>query len=706
MKYMLNRLALTLGLVFSFSAAFAALEFTISAPNGVGDVVALTNAFTELDKANTTDAKILLEPGVYDLTGFKVGTRNWHLTLEKKMANGLIAGTGDSPADTVIKGGGETDKYGIFYIWYTDASKPTVISNLTLTCGYSRGSGGAVYGSYSTYGCNLVLSHCIVSNNYAVGSNGGGGGGAIHVKARDCLFASNTCGGQHGGALLFYDMPNGGAWNCVFSNNTVNSGLNGGAVYIHNKGASYNYGGSISNCLFVGNSTGGYGGGLYASTDAEHVSYSALCQDCVFRENSAVYGGGVFALANTIVSNCTFEANAATYGGGLRASSSALCMDCTFKINTSSENGAGAYLSDKSLCSNSTFENNASNKHGSGAYITGSAVVSNCVISGNGPPGNGSSTKFGGGAYMKGGECVDCAFTGNHADRGGGADLDASGAVIRNSLFDGNIQLGWASGAAIYVNASDPLALVTNCVFNANKPTQSSQTIVSNAELVDCVITNHTVSGYVLSGCNMTRCYVANNTAKSNGQNLDIGTFYNTTQVFRTNVNCVVAFNTVTANANAITYDKTVINCTYISNVVDNAGSGANVFRNGTAYNTIFTGNRILESGNVLKLCDVKKNAQPYLTNCLYSVAGSGVAAGRFFNCRLAPNFKFHPTEDGGEYDIKSSSPAFNAGMIEDWMVPLLGAKDFAGRERIKYDTIDIGALECQYRPFFGIVVR
>ncbi len=149
-----------------------------------------------------------------------------------------------------------------------------------------------------------------------------------------------------------------------------------------------------------------------------------------------------------------------------------------------------------------------------------------------------------------------------------------------------------------------------------------------------------------------------------------------------------------------------MINCTYISNVVDNAGSGANVFRNGTAYNTIFTGNRILESGNVLKLCDVKKNAQPYLTNCLYSVAGSGVAAGRFFNCRLAPNFKFYPTEDGGDYDVKSTSPAFNAGLVEDWMMPLLGGKDFAGRERIKYDTIDIGALECQYRPFFGIVIR
>ena len=41
-----------------------AKEYIIEAPDGVGDVVALTNAFAELNKANTTGAKILLKPGL------------------------------------------------------------------------------------------------------------------------------------------------------------------------------------------------------------------------------------------------------------------------------------------------------------------------------------------------------------------------------------------------------------------------------------------------------------------------------------------------------------------------------------------------------------------------------------------------------------------------------------------------------------------
>lgn len=46
------------------AATLVAKEYIIEAPDGVGDVVALTNAFAELNKANTTGAKILLKPGL------------------------------------------------------------------------------------------------------------------------------------------------------------------------------------------------------------------------------------------------------------------------------------------------------------------------------------------------------------------------------------------------------------------------------------------------------------------------------------------------------------------------------------------------------------------------------------------------------------------------------------------------------------------
>ena len=294
-------------------------------------------------------------------------------------------------------------------------------------------------------------------------------------------------------------------------------------------------------------------------------------------------------------------------------------------------------------------------------------------------------------------ECVDCEFIENHADSGGGAYIASNTTKVRDCLFEKNRQAGWASGAAVFVFASSPLALISNCVFNANFSQQSSRTIISNAELVDCIITNHSIEGYVLAGCNMTRCYLANNTSAANGQNLDIATAYGLSAVSRTNVNCVIAFNNVKDGAHAITEGKTVVNCTYYGNTSTSSSGG--MVRNGAAYNTLFAGNSI---GGVKT--DVR--GRQYLTNCVFSASSIAVDASGLSDCKLQPNFRFHPTADGGEYDIKGVSSVFNAGLLEDWMRPLLGARDFAGRERVKFDAVDIGALECQVFPYTAIILR
>ena len=283
--------------------ASGAVEYVIES----GDVVALTNAFAELNKAGTTNARLLVKPGVYDLSGTIIDTSGKtpgsHFRLDKKMKGGLIAGTGDTPGETIIKGGGETDKLRLFHFWMTDSSSPMVISNLTLTGGYSNSDGGAVFGSNDSYGGNLVLSHVIVSNNYAKGSNGGGGGAAIHVKAYNCLFADNVCGNQHGGAVVLYDNLNGGAWDCVFSNNTARGSNNGGGLYMLNSG-------TVSNCTFIGNSTSGNGGGLYMS------AANGQCLDCTFVDNSAKNGAGAHIYRAQYMSGCVFSINNATDNGG------------------------------------------------------------------------------------------------------------------------------------------------------------------------------------------------------------------------------------------------------------------------------------------------------------------------------------------------------------------------------------------------------
>ena len=584
MKYTLNRLVVTLGLAFSFSTSFAALEFRIPAPNGVGDVVALTNAIFKINQSNNTGTKVLLEPGVYDLTGIKSSYGSGtllggaHLYFNTTCKNALIAGLGGGPEDVVLKGDGTL---GIFHIWSTDANNPIVVSNLTVTGGSRKGDAGGIYGSS---GGGLILKNLIVTNNCATGL----AGGVLRAKMYNCLIADNRSTGNKGGGF-WSDTDGMGAYDCVFSNNTTVSS----------------------------------GGGFYSS------------------------GSGGFLVG------CEFYDNAA-------------------------DDGSGA--------------------------VVYNGFVSNCVFKGNGPSGAANSDKLGGGLYFSNGECVDCRFIGNHADRGGGAYINSQTTVVRDCLFEGNIQKGWASGAALYVNASSPLALVSNCVFNANVTRSSSQTVVSNADLVDCVVTNHhEINGYLLAGCNMTRCFVADNSAWGNGQNLDIATAYGTDAVSRTNVNCVIVRNIATNGMNSITHGKTVVNCTYSGNRVDAGGDGANILYLAKVYNTLVTGNLISKS-----LMDVRNggSAQPYLTNCVVSVAGSGINPDKFFNCKLAPKFKFHPTADGGAYDIKGVSSVFNAGLLEDWMRPILGTRDFAGRERVKFDAVDIGALECQVFPYTAIILR
>ena len=632
MKYSLSRLAATLGLAFSFSTSFAALEFKIPAPNGVGDVVALTNAFATLNRsseAQAADAKILLSPGVYDLTGIwntQYSSGAAHLYLNTRCKNALIAGTGDDPGDVILKGSGQVDKKIVLYIWNTSATQPTVVSNLTITGGYRNGDVGGVYGS--TYG-GLVLKYVNITNNFATGL----GAGVLRAKMYNCLIADNRSTGKNG-CGFWSDTANTGALDCIFSNNTSTAADK-------------------------------FGGGFYSEKEGGFLIR------CKFYNNKAAYGAGAY------VKNGKID-------------------DCEFYDNEASVSGGGVYVSNGSIVNCKIFQGNKA-LNGSGAGVVGNSIVSNCLFKENGPAIGANSTKLGGGVYLSNSECIDCDFIGNYADGGGAIYVSTQGSLVRNCLFEKNRQSGWAGGAAILVNASSPLALVSNCVFNANVTAHSSQRIVANAELVDCVITNnHNINGYLLAGCNMNRCYVADNDSWGDGQNLDIGTAYEETRVFRTNINCVIAFNVTSNGTNAITYDKTVLNCTYYSNAVN---SGARIVRSSAAYNSLLVDNKIGNS----KL-DVA--GTQYLTNCVFSASSIAVDASGLSNCKLLPKFRFHPTADGGEYDIKGVSSVFNAGLLEDWMRPLLGARDFAGRERVKFDAVDIGALECQVFPYTAIILR
>ncbi len=261
----------------------------VPAPNGVGNVVALTNALAAVKRLNSyaKECRVLLEPGTYNLAGhkYKSGT---HLNFASGGASGLyLAGLGDGPGDTILLGGGETDGCRVIQI------NSLTISNLTVTGGYlsAADNGGGVYGASGGSG---AVVDCIVSNNYAKGSNGAGGGGAWGVKAmRRCLVADNRSG-QRGGGLRDVSL----AEDCVITNNFAAQW--GGGVA----------GGRTVRCLIAGNVTQYYGGG----------QANGYATDCVFDGNvafrggiNAGFGGGLYS---AVATNCVFVRNSDNANAG------------------------------------------------------------------------------------------------------------------------------------------------------------------------------------------------------------------------------------------------------------------------------------------------------------------------------------------------------------------------------------------------------
>ena len=50
-----------------------------------------------------------------------------------------------------------------------------------------------------------------------------------------------------------------------------------------------------------------------------------------------------------------------------------------------------------------------------------------------------------------------------------------------------------------------------------------------------------------------------------------------------------------------------------------------------------------------------------------------------------------------GNFSLKGKSPARNAGLVEDWIIALVGDRDLAGNPRVRDGRIDMGAF--QYVP-------
>ncbi|MDM8521887.1 right-handed parallel beta-helix repeat-containing protein [Desulfococcaceae bacterium HSG8] len=173
--------------------------------------------------------------------------------------------------------------------------------------------------------------------------------------------------------------------NCVFTENTAGSGIDGGGGGMcNNEGSSP----KVTNCTFTGNHATAIGGGMY-NNDAS----SPKVNNCIFTGNTTENFGGAgmsdYQNSNPRVTNCFFAGNiAGGRGGGMSNwfASSPTVVNCIFSGNTSNQDGGGMYNRSESspTVSNCTFNKNTSSSNGGGMYNKGNAPkIYNSIFWGN-----------------------------------------------------------------------------------------------------------------------------------------------------------------------------------------------------------------------------------------------------------------------------------------------------------------------------------
>jgi hypothetical protein len=221
---------------------------------------------------------------------------------------------------------------------------------------------------------------------WIVGNRVAGVGTAL-TNATRCVYMANT--------------------NAVLSGFTLTNGSGGFGNYPGGGGVT---GGTVTNCLLVGNlATNSTGGGALRS----------ILIDCQLVGNSASSGGGACACTLT---RCTIVSNNAASGGGIYGGGvfgASVLSNCVLAGNTASSTGGGAFGSTLIACS---ISNNTAGA-GGGAH---SSLLNNCLIVAN-------RAADGGGMYAGG--ATNCTLALNVATNTGGGIDGASGTACQNSIL-------------------------------------------------------------------------------------------------------------------------------------------------------------------------------------------------------------------------------------------------------------------------------
>ena len=282
--------------------------------------VALTDMIVTGNEATADGGGIAMENAVNSA---------WTLTINNSTISNNHAGDAG--------GGIDTDGAGSIVI-----NSGTVISGNT---SLNQGGGiflDAIQSGAVFQGANLTMQATVVSENRALGSLASGGGianaGNGTVSIANSTVQNNSSGNLGGG---FDDV------NCQGTLSVSSSAFLGNTA-LNNAGAIADCGPmtSIAFSEIDGNSTGGVGGGIFATGTTLTVQNSTIANNTASLNGGGIElqtsgsGGGASSVTNSTITNNTADNNAGANGGGLDAPGA-----FTGTLNLSSVTISGNYAS-------------------------------------------------------------------------------------------------------------------------------------------------------------------------------------------------------------------------------------------------------------------------------------------------------------------------------------------------------------------------
>ena len=439
----------------ALDALAAPFERTIEAPERVGDVVALTNALTQFNALTDEDrknARIYLRPGLYNLSG--VYMSDSHHLLISSSVNGLFAGLGEKPGDTILLGGGASGKHGVLKMAGGGNWSFNTVSNLTITGGDSPSYGGGISGDRA-----VVYRMLIVSNNIArTFQNGGGGGGCSYGRAYNCLFADNHTSERWGGGFLVAGRSNRnenegqGAWDCVFIDNSAAQ---------HGGGLAIESGGQCHGCGFTNNTAVSKGGGIYVM-EVDYATYEGTplkssISNGSFSGNGGE-GSGVFSEKCISISNCVFRHNI-----GKITVKCADMKDCTIECNTNSTGVICNSGMDRCVIRGNAVKNRFATAIDYCDSDVAHCTNVNCLVESNG-----YLEEFGKVLYNK--SYINCTIVGNYMPNGSNFGYLERDCTLWNCVLVGNkISVSTERDVRTKDSNKDPVAVsMESCVFTTS----------------------------------------------------------------------------------------------------------------------------------------------------------------------------------------------------------------------------------------------